>query len=139
MDNLWPNAICRSVGPQKTVAANCFVVLLGRASIPGGGRRFIKTLGIPIKSTLNPTKPPHIPWFYILHSLISSHHHLCWLNPMIFPEFGNYSLARPLYIAPVEIWSTQRYTQHLNTLFSGDVATNHLVNQSVINDLRVAT
>ena len=29
-------------------------------------------------------KPPNIAWFYILHSLISSHHHLCWLNPMIF-------------------------------------------------------
>ena len=52
---------------------------------------------IPIKSTLN----------LILHSLISSHHHLCWINPIIFPKFGNHSLARPLYIAPGEIRSTQ--------------------------------
>ena len=34
MDKLWPKAICRYAVPQKTVAADCFVVLLGLASIP---------------------------------------------------------------------------------------------------------
>ena len=34
MDKLWPKTICRYAVPQKTVAADCFVVLLGLASIP---------------------------------------------------------------------------------------------------------